>query len=112
MFKDLALGCIPEAWRILREVSKGTELLPKEGENYQKDHVERWRDEALPGSASIDPSSTSAAPAMPRKSKPPPPRLCEDNSTLKWYGATLNRSATVTGPTVQVAGPASPHSLL
>ena len=51
---------------------------------------------------------------MPRKSAPPPPppRLCEDNSTLKWYGATLNRSATVTGPTVQVAGPASPHSLL
>ena len=43
---------------------------------------------------------------MPRKSTPPPapPRLCEDNSTLKWYGATLNRSATVTGPTVQVAG--------
>ena len=42
----------------------------------------------------------------------PPLRLCEDNSTIKWYGAALNRSAEVTGPTMQVAGPASPHSLL
>ena len=42
----------------------------------------------------------------------PPPRLCEDNSTIKWYGAALNRSAEVTGPTVPVGGPASPHSLL
>ena len=49
---------------------------------------------------------------MSRKSTETPPRLCEDNSTLKWYGTTLNRSAKVTGPTVQVAGPASPHSLL
>ena len=43
---------------------------------------------------------------------PPPPRLCEDNSTIKWYGAALNRTAEVTGPTAQVTGPASPHSLL
>eukprot|EP00964_Phaeocystis_antarctica_P106762 scaffold71564_cov73-Phaeocystis_antarctica.AAC.2 len=42
----------------------------------------------------------------------PPPRLCEDNSTIKWYGAALNRSAEATGPTVPVGGPASPHSLL
>ena len=105
MFKDPPQYLHAEAWRILREVTKGKELLPDDVQKYMEQSIERHRESEVRGRPSASAAEGSLAVACPPvpgiTTAPisPPPGLSQVDHMAD--GATSSTSPSAATPSLK-----------